>query len=266
VITINNVQYREDKSMCVVSNHEEVVVVADDQTSTKNTIRVTEPLISHANAHHGQTIDFNITPLPSSKRAIEANCGFHASLERTPRMPDDNKLHQLPSSLGSYDLFSVESYADRLPDNIKDSGGVFFPMWQREAMWLNFKPKQHKCAVRVFMGHVNAITGQTLEESANKEDDSRKQDYIVIPGQRWLDGICVAPGVVRQFVAMPRMFLNHTWKSFTDELKSGLDTPSKAKRRQKRSTADSNLRLRLNSFRTNDSGLKAKTNLSSSIL
>jgi hypothetical protein len=80
-------------------------------------------------------------------------------------------------------------------------------MWQREAMWLNFKPKQHKCAVRAFMGHVNTVSGLTMEETAGKQSDDLKQDYIVIPGQRWLDGICVAPGVVRQFVAMPRMYL-----------------------------------------------------------
>jgi len=30
-----------------------------------------------------------------------------------------------------------------------------------------------------------------------------KQDYIVSPGQLWLDGIAIKPGVVRQFVAMP---------------------------------------------------------------
>ncbi|KAI4919452.1 hypothetical protein J4E90_001586 [Alternaria incomplexa] len=203
VINTHNARYREDEHLRVVSDHEEVVVVADDQMSTKNTIRITESLISHANAHHGEPIGFNITPLPSSKRAIEANCGFHMSLERTPRMPDDNKLHQLPGSLGSYDLFSVESYADRLPNEIRDSGGVFFPMWQREAMWLNFEPTKRKCAVRIFMGHVNAISGLTMEETTNNESEELEQDYIVIPGQRWLDGICVAPGIVRQFVAMP---------------------------------------------------------------
>ncbi|CAN9137106.1 unnamed protein product [Alternaria alternata] len=76
-------------------------------------------------------------------------------------------------------------------------------MWQREAMWLNFEPKQHKWAVRVFMGHVNTISSHTIEETADKEVEDQQQDYIVIPGQPWLDGICVAPGVVRQFVAMP---------------------------------------------------------------
>ncbi|CAN9310331.1 unnamed protein product [Alternaria alternata] len=125
-------------------------------------------------------------------------------------MPDDNKLHQLPGSLGSYDLFSVEAYSSHLPNNICKSGGVFFPMWQREAMWLNFEPKQHKWAVRVFMGHVNTISGRTMEETANKEVEDRQQDYIVLPGQQWLDGICVAPGVVRQFVAMPQVGSGYT--------------------------------------------------------
>ncbi|KAI4696651.1 uncharacterized protein J4E88_000828 [Alternaria novae-zelandiae] len=195
--------HSEDDPKRVVSAHEEVVVVADDHVSTKNTIRMTESLISHANNHYGQDIDFNIAPLPASKRAVEASCGFHMSLERTPRMPDDNKLHQLPGSLGSYDLFSVEAYADRLPDNITESGGVLFPMWQREAMWLNFGPTNQQCAVRVFMGHVNTISGLTMEETADEKSDELEQDYIVLPGQEWLDGICVGPGVVRQFVAMP---------------------------------------------------------------
>ncbi|KIW90985.1 uncharacterized protein Z519_08768 [Cladophialophora bantiana CBS 173.52] len=35
------------------------------------------------------------------------------------------------------------------------------------------------------------------------EDIEDTQVYVVVPGQNWLDGICVAPRVVRQFVAMP---------------------------------------------------------------
>ena len=81
-------------------------------------------------------------------------------------------------------------------------------------MWLNFEPKQHKWAVRVFMGHVNTISGHTIEETADKEVEDQQQDYIVITGQPWLDGICVAPGVVRQFVAMPRTSLAYlSWNS-----------------------------------------------------
>jgi hypothetical protein len=253
--------YYETTDECVVSDHEEVVVVKDDQISTKNTIRLTEPLISHANAHHGQVVEFNINPLPSSKRAVEANCGFQVSFERTPRMPDDNKLHQLPGSLGNYDLFSVDAYADRLPVNIREDGSVFFPMWQREAMWLNFETQRHKCAVRVFMGHVNAVSGLTMEDTASSEDDSRKQDYIVIPGQRWLDGICVAPGVVRQFVAMPRKCPVFLVFIIADWIKSGLDTPWKVKRHQRSSMEGFNLKSRRNSFHLNAYGRTPKTTI-----
>ena len=212
--TWNNYSFSENDDNWVVTDHDEVLVVGANQISTKNTIRLTESLISHANTHYGQRIEFSISPLSSSKRVVETGCGFRMSFERTPRMPDDNRLHQLPGSLGSYDLFSVEACSSHLPKNISESGGLFFPMWQREAMWLNFKPKQHKWAVRVFIGHINTISGRAIEETTDKNAEEKQQDYIVIPGQRWLDGICVAPGVVRQFVAMPRTSLAYlSWNS-----------------------------------------------------
>lgn len=124
-------------------------------------------------------------------------------------MPDDDKIHHLPGSLGSYDLFSVEAYADYLPLSIREAGGVFLPMWQREAMWLNFPEECYGCAVRVFVGHVNAVSGLTTEDMDGREDGELEQDYIVVPDQKWLDGICVSPGIVRQFVAMPRTSANH---------------------------------------------------------
>ena len=255
--------HTENDPKRVVSAHEEVIVVPDDHISTKNTIRMTESLISHANNHHGQDIDFNIAPSPSSKRAVEASCGFHMSLERTPRMPDDNKLHQLPGSLGSYDLFSVEAYADRLPKNITETGGVFFPMLQREAMWLNFGPTNQQCAVRVFMGHVNTISGLTMEETADNESGEREQDYIVVPGQEWLDGICVAPGVVRQFVAMPRTFSIQSPKVSTNRMKWVPATLSKARRHRKNNTGVSSSKSRLRSCPTCVCGRTANTNISS---
>lgn len=74
-------------------------------------------------------------------------------------------------------------------------------------MWISFGPdvwhRAAKYAVRVFVGRVNAVSGQLMDEEPASDEAGRKQDYIVIPGQKWLDGICVAPGVVRQFVAMP---------------------------------------------------------------
>jgi hypothetical protein len=46
---------------------------------------------------------------------------------------------------------------------------------------------------------VSAITGELWQR-----DLSRKpQNYLVVPGQPWLDGYCVEKGIIRQFVAMP---------------------------------------------------------------
>jgi hypothetical protein len=68
-------------------------------------------------------------------------------------------------------------------------------------------------AIRPFVGGVNAISGKiarpnmsTILRSLNRVD--RAQDYIVVQRAdqsraQWLDGIAVAPGVVRQFVALP---------------------------------------------------------------
>lgn len=63
------------------------------------------------------------------------------------------------------------------------------------------------------MGGVNAISGEHASEE--DEDRIRKrranlkrsghsiQDYVVVPGQEWIDGVAVNPGLVLQFVAMP---------------------------------------------------------------
>lgn len=123
-------------------------------------------------------------------------------------MPDDDRLHQLPDSLGTFPLFNVEEYAGRLPSTVEEQGGIFFPMWQREAMWMGFhirNPDADLCyAVRVFVGRINAITGLSMNEANEKDKNGvSRQGYVVLPGQPWIDGICVAAGVVRQFVAMP---------------------------------------------------------------
>ncbi|BCS18370.1 RING finger protein [Aspergillus puulaauensis] len=125
----------------------------------------------------------------------ELEITFH----RTLRMPDDVKTHPLPASHGTFPLYNVDAFASRLPEKITQRGGIFFPMWQREALWFNFQNNSRttRYAIRVNIGHINAVSGLNIFEA------SGKQDYIVVPGQKWLDGVAVAPGVVRQFVAMP---------------------------------------------------------------
>jgi len=82
---------------------------------------------------------------------------------------------------------------------------VFFPMWQREALWLSFNCNSESYyALRIYVGQVNAVSGLKMSENSEHKDSiNGAQDYVVVPKQRWLDGICVAPGIVRQFVAMP---------------------------------------------------------------
>lgn len=217
-IRCNSKVFTMPPSDSVAFDYDEVHVVSSDTVSDdRNTINQHESLISYANRHYGDPISFSIFEKSSGNhkqpiRSVSDGRNFEISFQRTPRMPDDNKLHQLPGSLGSYDLFNVEACADRLPLNIREAGGVFLPMWQREAMWINFEvgndQRPTKYAIRVFLGRVNAVSGLLMDEDQrNTDSPDQKQDYVVVPGQRWLDGICVAPGVVRQFVAMPCMAL-----------------------------------------------------------
>lgn len=136
------------------------------------------------------------------------NGSLEISFQRTLRMPDDKRLHQLPASLGQFPLFNVEEYAERLPPDIANAGGLFFPMWQREAMWIGFTVRnynpQKRYALRIYLGRINAVSGLSMDEKPPAINEKEtKQDYVVIPQQKWIDGICVAPGVVRQFVAVP---------------------------------------------------------------
>ncbi|KAL4909739.1 hypothetical protein BDW74DRAFT_173233 [Aspergillus multicolor] len=133
----------------------------------------------------------------NQKILIDEN--LQLEFHRTLRMPDDNKIHPLPASQGPFPLYNVDAFASRLPERITKRGGIFFPMWQREALWLNFNNRdpRRQYAIRINVGKVNAISGLDIYEVTDK------QDYIVVPGQKWLDGIAVAPGIVRQFVAMP---------------------------------------------------------------
>lgn len=91
-------------------------------------------------------------------------------------------------------------------------GGTTQGQWanysaEMEAMWINFDSLSGKrFAIRPYFGGVNGITGKTYlapVSSRQRELDStdRKQDYLVLPEQPWLDGIATSPGVVQQFVA-----------------------------------------------------------------
>jgi hypothetical protein len=122
------------------------------------------------------------------------------SFQRTLRIPDDKKIYPLPPSLGPFPIEKVDDYLDKVPESWKAHGGVFIPMYQREAMWMKFNGvKNDPKAVKVAIGKVNALSGKTWDQSLKNGEN----DYVVIPEQPWLDGINAGDGTVRQFVAMP---------------------------------------------------------------
>lgn len=126
----------------------------------------------------------------------EARCRI--DLQRTLRIPDDNRDYPLPPGLGRFPLQHVDDFKERLPETWIRHGGVFLPMYQAEALWLNFGGS-YPCAVKIAAGKINAVTGEPWRDRLTR----RPQDYVVIPDQPWLDGFAVGEGLIRQFVAMP---------------------------------------------------------------
>lgn len=126
--------------------------------------------------------------------------GFALNFQRTLRIPDDGKTYPLPPGLGLFPVEKVSDYADRVPEHWRAHGGVFIPMYQREALWISFQARHWRPnAVKVAIGKVNALSGKAWEQRLLKDED----DYLVCPPQPWLDGINAGDGFIKQFVAMP---------------------------------------------------------------
>ena len=123
---------------------------------------------------------------------------------RTLRIPDDGRTYPLPPSLGAFPVAHVDDYKSKVPEKWVKHGGVMLPMWQSEAMWLQFQAHHvpghghvWPFAIKVSTGKRSAVTGKPWTKTL------REGDYLVIPEQRWLDGYVVEDGVIRQFVAAP---------------------------------------------------------------
>jgi hypothetical protein len=131
---------------------------------------------------------------------VHRDANLQIEFQRTLRIPDDGHDYPLPPGLGRFPLRHVDDFAHRLPRSWSTHGGVMLPMYQAEAMWLNFSsPLGYPFAVRVATGKIDAVTGESWTEGVRR----RPQNYLSIPKQPWLDGYCVEAGVIRQFVAMP---------------------------------------------------------------
>lgn len=91
-----------------------------------------------------------------------------------------------------------------------EKGGFFFPMYQREAMWISFYSSS-AFVIKISAGAINVISGQPLHETIETElrrlqlaeAEKSIQDYVVVPRQPWIDGFADTDGNVKQFVATP---------------------------------------------------------------
>lgn len=149
-----------------------------------------------------EKLDICINSSTSSSEYDEIIVGRFAriSFHRTLRIPEDGKEYPLPAGLGRFPIHRVEDYADKVPPEWLKNGGFFIPLHQREALFLQFDgPDWHPTIAKVCVGKINAITGKSYSENLS----TIEQDYVVIPEQKWLDGIASGEGTVSQFVAMP---------------------------------------------------------------
>ncbi|RMH11355.1 MAG: hypothetical protein D6698_16470 [Gammaproteobacteria bacterium] len=144
----------------------------------------------------------------------EATCTI--DFQRTLRIPDDHREYPLPPGLGRFPVEHVDDFAERLPESWRQHGGVMIPMYQSEAMWVNFSGK-YPCAVKIAAGKINAVSGKAWSNELSADP----QDYVVIPEQPWLDGFNVSEDHIRQFVAMPLGEGHTAEEQITDEAQYG---------------------------------------------
>jgi hypothetical protein len=132
----------------------------------------------------------------AAKRERLTSTKITVSFQRTLRIPDDGKEYPLPAGLGRFPIEHVDDYAERLPTAWKRHGGVLIPLYQREALWLDFEGT-YPAALKVGTGKVCCLTGEAWSDNLSKTP----QNYLSLPEQPWLDGYVVAKGSIRQFVA-----------------------------------------------------------------
>jgi hypothetical protein len=151
-------------------------------------------------------IELNNNSLDFSFPELHPEARLKITFQRTLRIPDDDRDYPLPPGLGPFPLRHVDDFAGEVPKNWIEHGGVMLPMYQSEAMWINFTPhyldgheSTYPFAVKVATGKINAVTGDQWSNSLKRDP----QDYLVTTEQPWIDGYCVEKGIIRQFVAMP---------------------------------------------------------------
>jgi hypothetical protein len=136
------------------------------------------------------------------------------SFRRSIRLRDKDVHRLQPPDLGAFPLESVSKYGSQFLKKMADKGGVFFPMYQREAMRIKFESKK-RYHMKIHLSEKNVISGEpavetpaTIERRRQKLKDSRSraqlsqqqlQDYIIVPRQESLYNHMTIAGTARQF-------------------------------------------------------------------
>ena len=119
------------------------------------------------------------------------------TLKKTLQVVNDGKEHPLPPDQGDFPYFY--NGAQRI-----------VPMnHENEALYLNFANSNQfaPVAIKVLSGGINAITGEKESEATyttlrNNDENGAGQNYMLVPGQPWLDGFMSKDNAVRQFIAV----------------------------------------------------------------
>ncbi|KAK2064170.1 hypothetical protein LY76DRAFT_632129 [Colletotrichum caudatum] len=96
--------------------------------------------------------------------------------------------------MGTLPLFGVRDHAQKMPEGMAKKGGVFFPMYQREATWTDSFATA-PFAIEIYVGGVNAVSGFPVTEKDKTRERRPKmlgsgqpiQDSVAVPAQIWLD-------------------------------------------------------------------------------
>ena len=101
-----------------------------------------------------QSMDSNQTNIDSQYELNNNELQIGAAkitFQRTLKIPDDDKTYPLPPGLGAFNIVRVEDYmtSDGLPQKWKKRKGIIIPMWQKEAMWMDFQ-ESSACLVICF--------------------------------------------------------------------------------------------------------------------
>lgn len=120
--------------------------------------------------------------------------GFNVDVHKTDIVEVSDKSHGLPASRGVCDSFKVADYF--CPDNWSKDG-FFITLPENSPFWFDFR-MNGECACLPFIQKVNPLTMEQIDLEKGLSKDP-KQNYMVLPIQRWLDGYA-NDGIVYQFI------------------------------------------------------------------